>query len=237
VLVGLPFVPMNAFKFPTGNPEGHEIYRMLKTTLDPRNTLDEPVEDDEAGALGEMRAKAIVAYREARGLDQVDFNYESFSTGDYNEVRGWELVPPTARRGTGFMAVGELANVRAADPDDDPDADDPEDYRKYRIDSGSLYAGVNSGYLKAIAVLACLGDWVTVRSHVFTIYGVLRGQEDETIVHPDVDLQTQLRAADVDSRALRFQETLDRLPTFLGEPAPIRVGDRTVGKYRDTLND
>ncbi|UCC29189.1 MAG: hypothetical protein JSU86_13415, partial [Phycisphaerales bacterium] len=74
-------------------------------------------------------------------------------------------------------------------------------------------------------------DWVTVRSQVFTIYGVLRGDGDESIA----DLLT--RASDVDRRAVRFQETTDRLPTFLGEPSPVCIGQRTMGKYMDVRND
>ena len=94
-------------------------------------------------------------------------------------------------------------------------------------------------YLRAIAQLVALADWVTVRSQVFTIYGVLRGEGDETLEDENLDEERQARvkAADVNSRAIRFQETVDRLPTFLGKSLPVRIGDRTVGSYLDVRSD
>jgi hypothetical protein len=48
--------------------------------------------------------------------------------------------------------------------------------------------------------------------------------------------QLQDAARDVDSRAIRFEETVDRLPMFLGRPTPERVGERHVGKFTDIRN-
>ena len=78
---------------------------------------------------------------------------------------------------------------------------------------------------------------MTARSHVFTVYGLLLGDEDLTIEDPDEDEQRRLRTQDVLSRAVRFQETLDRLPTFTGEPLPRRIGERVLVGYTDTQND
>jgi hypothetical protein len=203
-----------------------EIPEAFRDTF--RDTLGfDQSDDDEALTLGENLAKGIVGYREARGVDALGgTNPPEYRTGDYNEVRGWELTSPTARRGTGFMAVGELANVRATDSDD----------ATYRIDAGSVDASDGS-YLEAIATLVCLGDWVTVRSHVFTVYGVLRGAADTSIFGANDEETARLQREDVDSRALRFQETVDRLPTFMGEPDPVRIGNRTVARYRDVVGD
>jgi hypothetical protein len=66
---------------------------------------------------------------------------------------------------------------------------------------------------------------------VFTVYGVIRGEGDPEIGDP---LE---QARDVDSRALRFQETVDRLPTFFGEPVPVRIGERVIRRYSDVGND
>ena len=64
------------------------------------------------------------------------------------------------------------------------------------------------------------------------------GEVNEEIEDPgDPDREAQLRAADVDSRAIRFQETVDRLPTFLGEPVPVRIGERVIRKYTDVHSD
>ncbi len=144
------------------------------------------------------------------------------TTGNYGGMRGWYLDEPRARRGTGFATIGELANIRHPDASAD----------LFRFDLGELRQP-EPDYVKAVAQLVALGDWVTVRSHVFTVYGTLRGELD-----PDLFAANPLQAAaDVDTRALRFQETVDRLPTFLGEPSPVRIGERVLRKYRDVRND
>ena len=185
------------------------------------------------------------------------------STGQYGYdpvtnkgYRGWMKPIAVARRGTGFLSVGELLNVRHPDAYEEPFAspgDNPwdswgfDDYSFYRMDAGvngSFYgqdqddgvpapdqADSSEDYVSAVSMMVALGDWVTVRSQVFTIYGVIRGDEDSTIADP-VE-----RAHDVDSRALRFQETVDRLPTFLGDRMPTHVGERVLTRYQDVLND
>ena len=46
-----------------------------------------------------------------------------------------------------------------------------------------------------------------------------------------------LGAEDVDARAIRFQETVDRLPTFIGASAPVRIGERVLSRYNDLRSD
>ncbi len=253
VLAGLPFVPMQ--KIPVA----------FKDRI--RTTLGLSVPDNHADVIGPGLAESIVAYRDLRPILGTGNYYDGSPAPGYTGptpppyARGWDADPsnpanptsPLSRRGTGFMSVGELANVRhfgAASP-------------FYRIDSGVI--GVSSridcmvdtdctggevcrnsqcvrlqNYVDAVAGLVALGDWVTVRSQVFTVYGVLRGEDDPTIIDPDPSnppTLTELRARDADSRALRFQETIDRLPTLLGEPVPTRIGGRTLTRYTDVRND
>jgi hypothetical protein len=104
----------------------------------------------------------------------------------------------------------------------------------------TLYSGnTDEDFVAAIALLASLSDWVTVRSDVFTVYGALRGEIDEQLLLGEGTAQEkkETAGADVDSRAIRFQETVDRLPTFLGADKPVRVGERVVKPYHDVRND
>lgn len=241
VMKGLPLVPMGqipgAFR---------ETFRaQLENTL---GLGVGAINDNLATPIGPRLAKAIAAYRDAREFKDAKLQ---LVTGNYDDEkdpidpnnprvgRGWELQQDlnnpnekvvAFRRGTGFLTVGELANVR-------------HEYTKqagYRIDSQQISrksltgtemnVGVNS-YLKAIAVLASLGDWTTVRSHVFTVYGTLRGEPGVVGQSADVAL------TDINTRAIRFQETIDRLPVFLGDARPVRIGDGVVGRYNDAVND
>ncbi|MFQ5591562.1 MAG: hypothetical protein ACE5HE_10400, partial [Phycisphaerae bacterium] len=243
VLAGMPFISLRDIPAP---------FRLVfDNTLglpgDPANLSDQS-DPPLAVGIGETLAKAIVAYREARHVG-VDTATDVPLTGNYGDTRfddngvempgwrgwrGWNMVQPKARRGTGFLTVGELANVRH-DNDNFPVTATVSPLA--RFDSGEVEQGSVGSYLEAIAALATLADWVTVRSQVFTIYGVLRGEDDQTIENPDKQVQDRLRAADVDSRAIRFQETVDRLPMFLGERVPRRIGTRTVAKYSDFRDD
>ncbi len=219
VLAGVPLIPMERIP---------QTFR-AKTRLG--IGLDSSTPDDAAARLGNELAKGIVAYRENRAID----GSGDYGTGEYASDMGpgelygraWEIDSPAARRGTGFLSVGELANVRHLGASVlEPGANES----FFRIDYGEL-SDSRPDYVKAVGLLVSLSDWVTIRSHVFTIYGTLRGGVDETIE------DTELRAADVDKRALRFQETVDRLPTFLGKSAPARIGERVAGPYIDTRND
>jgi len=228
VLAGLPLMPRDAFRAYPGR---------LRTKIENYAVLAAPL-PDEVVPIGDALAKAIVSYREARSIDG--------NTGEYGgpdplnpNGRGWTADTPKFRRGTGFMTVGELANVRHAqafiDPANQPVAGFTQ-YSYYRTDAGLNGSGAED-YVGSIALLVALGDWVTVRSHVFTLYGTLRGEMDDDIEDADAAKQLELRLEDVDRRALRFQETIDRLPTFLGEPAPLRIGDRVIAAYNDVLDD
>jgi len=104
----------------------------------------------------------------------------------------------------------------------------------FRIDGGVIGSDPNNknneDFIQAAAVLIALGDWVSVRSQVFTVYGMIRGADDPTVAAP-------AQVQDTDARAIRFQETIDRLPVLQGQPRPRRIGERTVGKYTDVNND
>src|SRR5262249_45721913 len=129
--------------------------------------------------------------------------------------RGWSMTfsagsplnttaDPTWRRGTGFLSVGELANVRH--PASPGSANGPRTLANYgfRFDAGNIDptgapptppAPAND-YVSAIATLVALGDWVTVRSDVFTVYGVLRGEDDTDITDTNFAKQQLLRSQD-----------------------------------------
>ncbi len=208
VLGGLPLVPMQ------------RIPVKFRAKIKSAAGLD-GVEDYDAARLSDDLGRAIAAYREAREI-KFDAGAEEWTTGNYGDEgtetgswRGWGDAAPEARRGTGFLSVGELANVRH----------NLATNKWLRIDSDEVGSD-EPDYVKAVALLVSLGDWMTVRSHVFTVYGTLRGEA--------LNSET---ATDVDRRALRFQETVDRLPTFLGQPAPVRIGVRTVAPYIDVRND
>ncbi len=217
-LRGLPFIPMEKI------PDQFRARIRLALGLVAGGALDplDPTEDEkivkdyEAAAIESDLAKAIVAYREVREVAG-SADYAAELTG-----RGWNVNAPAWRRGTGFMSVGELANVRH--PAGPPGAPDP----AFLIDAGYIEGG--GSYLDAIARLVSLGDWVSVRSHVFTIYGTIRGDPDPTLPPAAV-------ADDVDARAIRFQETVDRLPTFIGASAPVRIGERVLTRYNDLRSD
>ena len=225
VLSGLPFVPMG--RIPA------EFRTHIAGTL---GLAPNPPPESPAVSIGEPLAQAIVAYREARDLR---------GTGNYNDgkaspgvsgtpplyPRGWTAPDPVSRRGTGLMSVGELANVRHSGAING----------SFRTDSGVIDADATNNnsqnFIDAAAVLIALSDWATIRSQVFTVYGQLRGEEDQTILDPNLATQQRLRRQDADSRALRFQETIDRLPTFFGKPLPRRIGERTIAKLTDVNND
>ena len=260
VLAGLPFVPMEKIPVPLKARTRRTLGYVVETAADSLNPT--PAEltlpDNEAARIGPELAQAIVAYRELRPMPSSTVNL----TGNYADgtpsftppgvgstpiyyARGWNSTlpaAPMARRGTGFMSVGELANVRhlgAATITPTPPPGFPITF--HRIDMGVLDEisddNNTENFVDAVAGLVALGDWVTVRSQVFTVYGVLRGDEDASILDPDPFVQQKRRTQDVDSRALRFQETIDRLPTFLGEPMPSRIGNQSLTRYSDVHND
>jgi hypothetical protein len=234
VQAGLPLMPADDLP---------EVYRSKVSLFAQLND-----DGDKAAPIDDELAKSIVAYREVRGIRELD----SSTTGDYGTTavdgegkglgRGWNMSHVPFRRGSGFMTVGELANVRhrqaTVEPDGFPGAGIV-GYSKYRMDSGALdWPVAQQDYVAAVSKLVALGDWVTVRSHVFTVYGVLRGEEDASIEVPgDWQEQERLQVEDVNSRAVRFQETVDRLPMFMGERVPTRIGERVIARYGDVQSD
>ncbi len=232
VLSGLPLMPAN--KIPTAFRA-----KVRKTAQ---------LADQEAVWVGKELAQAIVAYRDGRNIVDQDDNTLA---GKYHEFereldKNREL---RSRPGTGFMTVGELLNVRRIDAITEGDPQIPWS-SLYRMDAGVTHRKTDLGkvpypvpkpdkhnsyridnpqedFIEAVSLMVALGDWVTTRSHVFTVYGVLRGGGTDE----EVDK--------INHRAIRFQETLDRLPTVAGidEERPVRIGERKVTLYRDAYND
>ncbi len=206
VLQSLPLIRLDAI------PNAYVRTKISDALALPR--LGNPLEPT---IIGKELAKAIVAYREVDEL----FDGPN-STGDYRATggRNWGDTKPTSRRGSGFMSVGELANVRlkGARP-------------TFRTDLGFDQPG--DSFLDAAALLIALDDWATVRSNVFTIYGVVRGEKDQTIIDRNPKIQDRMQQRDADGRALRFQETLDRTPALIGLGEPIQIGEPITGRYND----
>lgn len=240
VLAGLPFIPMTSIPLPFQQTISGALGLLPNST--------------DAIPIGPIRAQAIAAYRDARAMNYFDAGSgPNIRTGDYGALtdpdgtlsggfqsfgwRGWTDLAPAVRRGTGFVTVGELANVRHEVVPPNSTIASP----ATRLDQ--THVDFNTGnnntqnFIAAAATLVALNDWATVRSHVFTIYGHIRGAENENITDPKPAKQRELRRQDVDARAIRFQETIDRLPTFLGNSLPVRIGNRTVAGYLDEGND
>jgi hypothetical protein len=254
VLSGVPMIPMQkvpvAFRAKTRWGAGL-VDPFAANVLNP--TLSELyVYDNQASPIGSSLAQAITAYRELRQIDDIDFAGNNVSTGHYGGTawsdwngHGWDPVVPASRRGPGFLTVGELAQVRHEVATMYPDASGKAYYSYHQIDLGALRRTDRpyKDFVEAVGLLVALGDWVTVRSQVFTVYGSLRGEFDGDLLadHDGTSsgiLQAELNAAeDVDTRAIRFQETVDRLPTLQGAPAPVGVGERTTGQYIDARTD
>lgn len=191
VLAGLPMIRSDAL--PREGVSG-SISDKINSFLSLNATAETPI--------GAELAKSIVAYREARRIA-----VPGDQTSDFGADR--------LRVGTGFLTVGELANVRGTGSSDSS---------LYCIDSGALTDAPpqTEDFVQAAALLVALGDWVTTRSHVFTVYGTIRGSGLKS---------------EVDSKALRFQETLDRLPSMFGGGLPQRIGDAVLGGYTDARRD
>lgn len=227
VMQGLPLVPMDRFDY--GATADHPVYTALKNALPHLDLNGAPVADDESGVLGRRRAMAITAYREVRNVMDVIGGGQTEDYGVGTTSRGWNDTDPELRRGTGFLSVGELANVRHSDAGD-----------VFRLDNGIVTQNVlnvtaNHPYLDAVAELVSLGDWVTVRSHVFTIYGTVRGETEPDPNGNPINVLDHLD--EVNEQAIRFQKTIDRLPTFMGRSRPETIGNSVIARYSDVLND
>jgi hypothetical protein len=263
VIQGLPLVPMEKIPAAFRAKIRNAIGLVSPTAADPLDPApgDLNALDNEAATLGEEMARAIVAYRDQN--QQLDVNDLATwtpvgATGNYGSgdpanpgldpavgSRRWDAVDAEYRRGSGFLTIGELANLRHRDAKVDPDFQPIRGftgYSSYRVDGGLTTAtnAAQQDYVSAVALLVSLNDWVSVRSQVFTVYGTIRGKLDTT--NPDFtalpdDVRGRAILEDADSRAIRFQETIDRLPTWLGEPLPRRIGERVLVRYTDTYDD
>jgi hypothetical protein len=219
-----PGVVSDPFNVTDTNPVPPQTLSTEPTGADEVN-----VWDGMAAPVGEPLARAIVAYREIREVLYVDNNLNNLnplSSGDFALIRDWSNTNlPTARRGTGYLTVGELANVRhpaatvvqALNPT-------LAEYSPGRMDAGAVQTGAanSQDFISAVSLLVAMGDWITVRSNVHTVYGSIWGEPQE-----------QVSRETLEDRAIRFQETIDRTPTFLGADTPIRVGERLIARYND----
>lgn len=172
--------------------------------------------------IGPQLAMAIVAYRELRF-----YSPTNGTTGDYGSIgtldsRAIGDTGAMLRRGRGFLTVGELLEIRHSLVVNDTtifgggSALAGDQITLWRMDSGVVGRLENDGltpanqdFVSAIALMVSLGDWVTTRSHVFTVYGTVAG-----------DAAT--------NNEIRFQETVDRLPGLLDGTGPERIGERIV---------
>jgi hypothetical protein len=208
VIAGLPMVPQTMLSPPLRQNSIGDLGISLGTLNPATGTW----------SLGKKRAQAIVAYRDRRLDGSFTFDGTAPTLG-YNarSVMGGGMAGLTGgnlRTGLGFETVGELANVVAG-----------------TVADFNIHAN-ETDYLRAISRIAALRDWVTVRSHVFTVYGVLSAEgtrvSDYSIDPPFIG---------VDEKAIRFQETIDRLPCVFGEPLPARIGQRIIGPYLNTPDE
>lgn len=71
---------------------------------------------------------------------------------------------------------------------------------------------------------------------MFTVYGTVRGSADFD-GNGALDSAEGTRVDELERRAIRFQETVDRLPAILGKPAPSRIGERVIALQSGTYFD
>ncbi len=219
VLAGLPLRPLDQFPAPFQSRMEVSYTRDLGWSMSALQS--------DSIRIGHELAKAIVAYRDAREVPH-DCNVGGGTDCSYDYRDRVTENPSTqylagVRPGRGFLTVGELANIRRGA--DSSSGSGPGGIARFDYGSvGSVDASDNptEDYVTAVGLLVGLGDWVTTRSHVFTIYGTLRGP----------DSGTDESIAEADAKAIRFEETVNRLPTLFDSRAPFdRIGERFVGKY------
>lgn len=230
VLAGMPLRRLVDF------PSGFQTKLALAYSRNGQYDMSQAVLQYSPMRIGPEVARAIVAYREARevptgcsagsGGNTCSFDFAERARDLAGGVARTDYVAGL-RQGRGFLSVGELANVRHVGGNGNTA------YPETRFDHGVVGRGVGAGiptedYVEAVALLVGLEEWVTNRSHVFTIYGTLRGP----------DSGTAASIAEADAKAIRFEQTVNRLPTFFDSRAPFdRIGERFVGKYEEARAD
>ena len=191
--------------------------------------------------LGSEKAKGIVAYRELREITD-SFTAPTWSTGSYNVLpfggvgTRWRqdtsgplggggpnfLADVTQRHTAGFLTVGELANVSNPNAFDNDPTIPP---GAYQMDNGQAPFNAKN-YLFAVAPLVALGDWVTVKGHTFTAYGVLTGQGKVQSSNPD-----DVTVLDL---AERFEMVFDRSNLLISDDPAERP--EVIYKVREPLS-
>ncbi len=231
VLAGLPLRRLVDF------PSGFQAKLAAAYSRNGQYDMSQAVLQYSPMRIGPEVARAIVAYREAREVPNGCSAGSGGSTCSFDFAeRARDLTSSGVtrtdyvaglRQGRGFLSVGELANVRHIGGNGNTA------YPETRFDHGVVGRGVSAGipaedYVEAVALLVGLEEWVTNRSHVFTIYGTLRGPDNGTAAS----------VAEADAKAIRFEQTVNRLPTFFDSRAPFdRIGERFVGKYEEARAD
>lgn len=224
---------------------------MIDGALFPRPYKDqlERVLKSGRATLGDNLAKAIVAYREGRNPwnmsanpGNFEFDRNPYGAPSANVSDPSLPYPYRPRRGFGFLSVGELVDVRHPNAGI-YDATRPELANRFDADAtmaprDMLLASLPypaASFEHAIANIVALDDnWVTTKSHVFTVYGVIRGSHHPLPDSSDAQYAAKLRSfRDADQNAIRFQSTLDRLPMLFGARQPERIGSRIMGGLVD----
>jgi hypothetical protein len=188
--------------------------------------------------LGDDLAKAIVAYREARSAWTPTFDPGAYGQDrdPFSSAASTDADFYRPRRGFGFLTVGELLNVRHPSVNG----------ASVRMDAGAIdqpsdvpITDNKARFEHAIANIVAMDDnWVTTRSHVFTIYGVIRGAHAPLPDLADPDYDAKLRSFnEANQKAIRFQSTVDRLPMIFGSRQPVRIGSRITGGYADVRSE
>ncbi len=256
VMAGLPYVPIDSLKLPDAMKLKivRALYADHTATPPTRYWQNDPIlppGSRQPSEIGRELAQAIVAYRDARKIPTQDKLLANYKADDFTPYRSPlpNGIAPRFRRGYGFVTVGELLNVR---PVPDPPLTVPgPGLWAYSIDDQAVATGAwfeangwpgtgtAPGYITAVSRMVALSEWVTTKSHVFTVYGTIRGQYAD--VGNDGNLSSVTSEADaekasqreVDQRAIYFQTTVDRLPAVFPGGRPERVGSRYIGAYSD----
>jgi len=203
VLDGLPLAAIPADHSP---PDWGDEWAELRAArgwvagyvIDPARGAAAPAE-----TVGQGLARGMAHYRELR---------EEYSGNRQQGVLGGEMVE--LRKGAGFVTVGELANlVGNTTQDRRIDAG----VANYRLDQSP--ASHRPDYLRAVAMLVSLPEWLTVRGHTYTIYATL------------IDTQAQPPVV------MRMQQTVDRTRCLYTDDLPAPIGSRVLVGYSNTMHD
>ncbi|UCG32569.1 MAG: hypothetical protein JSU68_13005, partial [Phycisphaerales bacterium] len=163
-------------------------------------------------------ARSIVAYREARRVWEGSADYRDRATAGGLLGRDSAYGVGAMRRGPGFATVGELANLVHGQAAPNYASGDS----AYRIDAFDGSVAFND-FSHAVAILASLPDWLTVKSNTYTLYATVVDTAD-------------------DVEATRGQWTLDRTRCLYQSARtsaglPEIIGPELIVAYADAAAD